>query len=344
MSVIMKLFIFQIVFICFAAMNIQAAITTQQSVLTILDSKATTDQDELTTFLVELNERESGLELSLQFELKDEEIQTIPDALVEPGGNFSLYLDGINIHRQFYSGTMVVTSHVLPFSIIPDGMHTLHCELRTSTGTLLDQKISFILTTSPTIEVEMTKDGSGLFDPMVGLGFIDKESEVAGHLEVHVDERPLAIVPIAQTVNNKKFLLSELLKKKLPIASLPQGSHLLRLLAQGSNGSKTIRYLQFTVNATPELEVIRDEDGQLKEIKAFFVKSSEGFSGALNIYYRQSVILSKRSQEKQLSVNREDIISALKEHNYLVPDEQISFVISVNSANGVEEWQEVIFR
>ncbi len=343
MSVIMKLFVFQIVFICFAAINIQAAITNQHSVLTILKSKATTDQETFTTFLVELNERESGLELSLQFELKDEKIKTIPDPQMEPGGDFSLYLDGINVHRQFYSGTSVTTSHILPLSDIPDGKHTIHCELRTPMGKLLDQNITFILNTSPTIEVEMPKDGSGVFDPMVGIGFIDEKSEVAGHLEVHVDERPLAIVPITQADNNKKFLLSELLKKKLPITSLPQGNHLLRLLAQGINGSKTIQYIPFTVDTTPELEIIRDEDGQLREIKAFFAQPSEGFSGAVNIYYRQGVIFAKRSLEKQLFVTRADIISALKEHNHLVPDEPTSFVISVNSANGVEEWQEVTF-
>ncbi len=344
MFVIRKLFIIQIGFVCFAAMNIQAAITNQHSALTLLESKAVTDQDEFSTFLVNLHERESGLELSLQFEITDKEVRTSIDPLMEPGGDFSLYLDGINVHRQSYSGTMVATSHILPFSTIPDGKHTLHCELRTPMGELLEQKISFILNTSPTIEVETTKDCSVFFDPIVGIGFIDQESEVAGHLDVHVDERPLAIVPITQADNNKKLLLSELLKKKLPIANLPQGKHLLRLMAQGINGSNTVQYIPFTVDTTPELEIIRDEDGELKEMKAFFIEPSEGFSGVLNIYYRQGVIFTKRSHEKQLSVTRADIISALKEHNHLVPAEPTSFVISINAANGVEEWQEVIFR
>lgn len=340
MFIIFKLFIIQLVSTFFVVTTLHAVQTNQHSSLTILESKALTD----TAFLIELNEREGGLELSIQFDSNKEKEQPIPDLLVEPGGDFSLYLDGINIHRQSYSGEKVSTSHTLPFNTVTDGRHTIKCELRTTLGLIKEQEISFMLNTTPTIKVETPKDASVLFDPVVNISFIDKESEIPGHLNIHVDERPVAIVPITQEDNNKKFLLSELFEKNNPITTLRQGNHLLRLMAQGLNGSETVRYIPFSVDATPKLKIIQDENGQLKEVKAFFVQSSEGFSGVLNIHYQQSEIFAKRSQEKQISVTRADIISALKEHNHPIPTKPTSFVISINSANGVEEWQEVIFK
>jgi hypothetical protein len=223
-------------------------------------------------------------------------------------------------------------------------MHIIRCELRTTTGKLFKAKISFRLKASPTIEVETAENGSLLFDPLVTIGFVDKESEVAGHLEVHLDERPIAIVPVAQSDNNKQRPLSKLLQKENFTTPLGQGNHLIRLVAYAINGSETVRYMPFSVDMTPKLKIIRGENEQLKEIKAVFIESSEGFSGFLNIYYQQGVILSKRSREKQLLVTRAEIVSALEEHNQPVPTEATSFVISINSANGVVEWQEIIFR
>lgn len=297
-----------------------------------------------------LNANQGGLKVSVRYsgqkisengsKSKTETIaQEIP-----PGGELVISFDQNTVQRKNIYESEIKFDHVINPNLLSIGEHTLLCELFLFSGEKLTNEISFQFDGSPLIEIDTTTSDVKVFDPLLTIYFMGEGEKTSGYLEVHIDERPVGLVQITKDINGMKKGLSELLKKKLDIYNLAQGTHLLRLSAKGINGLETVKYVSFEVNAKPSLEIKHDKQSRLKEIIAYFPATETGFNAALEIYYRQGVILSKSDKNNEISVTRQEIEESFKKHKHTIKSASVSLVVATHTANGAELWQQIEYK
>ena len=79
-------------------------------------------------------------------------------------------------------------------------------------------------------------------------------------------------------------------------------------------------------------------------IKASFQQANNAYSGSLDVFYQQGVILSLQTKEPTLTLKKSDITQAFTQHKLLLPTQPVTLVVCLRSANNTENWQPLSFH
>ncbi len=315
-----------------------------------IESPKEHDKGKASPLQLQLQEVENGLKASIRFaetkaDAQEKKPPELPADLI--GGDYLLFLDEMIVRNETYKGTSLNVVHDVPLTTMQTGKHVLRCELRAPSGEIHKSEIRFVFDGSPALSVtDVAVDKTGILDASVILHILgDDGNGLAGFVHVFLDERPLMNVQIAKEHIGKKTLLSKIIGKPLSTASLVPGTHLLTLQVMGTNGNAAVNYSSFAVSATPELKIVRDKNGEFQEAMATFLKSPEGFSGSIEVFSDQGILLTKRDEGVAVSIKRTEIIEKLeKSSGRELLAGPLSLVFSLRSANGSETWQMVGFK
>jgi hypothetical protein len=260
-----------------------------------------------------------------------------------PGGMYTILLDGNLVLQESFSGATLQTEKALPLQTAANGEHTLRCELHYAIGKTYQAELSFTFDAAPAVFLEKTDGKSNNVDPVLTLLFFNDGQENIGFLDVVVDERSLGVTQIAAQSNGEKKSLSQWMGKPVAIADLPQGKHLIKLTATSTSGTESVQYVPFHVETLPVLEVTKNKDGAMESIKASFQQANNAYSGSLDVFYQQGVILSLQTKEPALMIKKSDIAQAFTQHKLQLPTKPVTLVLCLRSANNTENWQPVVF-
>jgi hypothetical protein len=89
--------------------------------------------------------------------------------------------------------------------------------------------------------------------------------------------------------------------------------------------------------------VTKNKDGAIESIKASFQQANNAYSGSLDVFYQQGVILSLQTKEPALMIKKSDIAQAFTQHKLQLPTKPVTLVLCLRSANNTENWQPVVF-
>ncbi|MBI5591691.1 MAG: hypothetical protein HY881_14550 [Deltaproteobacteria bacterium] len=338
------------IFVCVTAVtflaisNAYSAPALPHKVLTIEAPKGGGESKKTSPLQFELQETDNGLKLSVRFSGgKEKKANEFPDGQV--GGDYMVFLDEIIVINEPYKGSSLNVSRDVPLTTLQNGKHSMRCELRAPSGEVFKSKINFIFDGSPAISVtEAVVDKFGILDPSVRIDFLGDDKGTSGFADIFLDERPYVSVPIKKEHAGKKIPLSQITGKPLSTATLVPGTHLLMLRMRGISGIATVSYSSFAVNTSPELKIIQDKNNIFQEVIATFIKPPEGYSGFVDVFYDQNVILSKQDKGTLISIKRAEIVEGLKKNNHGHLDASIPLVISLRAANGSENWLKIDFK
>lgn len=339
-----RIFLCVILITAFVVTNAYRANAYPHKVLTVIPSQGD-ENKKLSPLRFELQESKNGLQVSLHFtESKEKKNYPLPPD-GEVGGDYMIFLDEMIVIHEPYKGSTIDVSRDVPLTTLQNGKHSLRCELRSPSGEVHKNEIQFMFDGSPVIIVTgNTVDKAGMLDPSVKIDFLGDNNGAAGFIDVFVDERPLINVPIKKENNGKKVTISQIIGKPIDTVSLVPGAHLLSLRAMGINGNATISYTSFTVNLSPELKIIRDKNDNFQEAVATFLPTNEGYSGSVEVFYEQNIILSKRGKGATISITQTEIVEGLKKNKLQHRDDSNAFIFSLRAANNTERWQVVTIR
>jgi hypothetical protein len=332
------------VFTFLAIANAFSASAFPHKVLTIMTPQYGDEQKVPSPLRFELREAENGLQVSIRFadtpDTKEKKANKRPDGPV--GGDYMVFLDEMIVINEPYQGNTLDISRDVPLTTLRNGKHSIRCELRAPSGEVHKDEIKFTFDGSPTISIaDSVVDKAGMLDPAVTINLL---GDGPGFVDVFIDERPFINAQIKQEHTGKEIPLSQITGKPLSTAALAPGTHLLALRAMGVNGNATVSYSSFTVNTTPELKIILDKNNVFQEAVATFPKSPQGYSGFVDVYYDQNLILSKTDEGTSISIKRPELIDGLKRNNHELLDVAAHIVFSLRAANGSENWQKIDFK
>lgn len=261
-----------------------------------------------------------------------------------PVGEYRLEMDGMLLDQDFFDQPSATLESILPFDRISNGEHTILLEVREFDGKVSSQKRTFTLNARPTIEIASPASDGGVFEPVLQFTLWGDVEGYAGMVDFFLDERPMHSVPLKKDQNTKKFPLSELVGRKLFRADLQPGTHLLKIVAQGVNGSSAISYLPIDVPAKKAaVAVKRNAKKEVERIDIQFPEAANVVKGSVDILAQQSVVLSTSAKDPKITVSRDDILKAFKKHK-LSGEGPIPLVIATRTTNQVEDWQEELFQ
>lgn len=334
-----------IVVIFLAVSNVYSASAFPHKILTIISPQDADATKKTSPLKFELREVGNGLKVSIRLSDIPKKNLPEPPSGIKIGGDYIIFLDEICVINEPYQGASLDISRDVPLITLRTGKHTLRCEVRSISGEVFKHDIQFMFDGSPTISVtETAVDKSGMLDPAVTINFVGDNNGAAGFIDVFVDEHPFINVPIKKDATGKKMPLSQITGKPLPTAGLLPGTHLLLLRATGINGNTTVSYTSFKVNTAPELSIIKDKNGNFQKAVATFLKSSQGYSGSVEVFCDQNILLAKREEGTSISVKLEEIVEGLERINYQHTTTPVSIVFSLRAANSTENWQVVTIR
>jgi hypothetical protein len=198
---------------------------------------------------------------------------------------------------------------------------------------------------SPGISVTNQDKDEEIFDPAFTFSFFGEQEANAGMVDTYLDERPLKPFSITVKQNHKPIKLSEFIGSGIYKADLVPGTHLLTVIAHGSNGSSTTQTFPITVKAKqPAITVKRTSDEEVESIDITFPAASNKMMGSAEVHLNHSIILQVRADKPKISISRADLHAALKKHQQKTDKETLSMIISARAANQVETWQEILFQ
>jgi hypothetical protein len=274
-----------------------------------------------------------------------EKPEELSDITGEFGWEYRIEIDSITVLQNFHTDDNKKIEQIIPLASVTDGKHAVTLTVRDFTGKLHTQKREFELNSAPTISTSFPDDNVGVFDPQITFSFLGEQDELAGMVEILLDQLPLKSVNISEAQNNNPISLSELIGSQIYNADLTPGQHLLTITAHGLNGSSSAHVLTVTGSLMlPEITVQHSSDGKLKSLNILFPSSSKKIVGSAEVHYNGSTILAVRSEQATLSISRADLMNALKKHNLKIGENPATMIISTSSANQVENWQEVSFK
>jgi hypothetical protein len=309
----------------------------------LLPNKAGESAEDATPLRLELMEKQSGVVVRIIFAGEQRTLEVGEELKAPPGGMLTLTLNGHVILQEPFTGTTLAIERRISFHTVPSGEHLLGCELHYSMGTIYQSEVVFILDAAPSVVIGKNQDSEQGFDPSVTFTFFDEVEEIVGFFEVAVGENPVDMIQVSAQDNGNTRKLSEWLGSPLEKAALPQGIHLIKITARGLNGEETVKFVSFTVDHLPNLTTTVDKEGHIEVIKASFHQADEVYSGSIEIYYQQGVILSLQSSEPVLTVHKKDLSNAFVQHNLHLPQQPVSLVVCLRAANASENWRVVSF-
>ena len=331
------------VFTFLAVSNAYSMPAIPNKVLTVVSPQGGNQKKAPSPLRFELREAENGLQVAIRFadtpDTKEKKANWRPDGPV--GGDYLIFLDEMIVINEPYQGNTLDISRDVPLTTLRNGKHAIRCELRAPSGEVHKDEIKFIFDGSPAISLaDPVVDKAGMLDPAVTINLL---GDGFGFVDVFIDERPFINAQIKQEHTGKEIPLSQITGKPVPTAALVPGIHLLALRAMGMNGNATVSYSSFTVDTTPELKIIQDKNNDFQEAVATFPKSPEGYSGFVDVFYDQNLILSKRDEGASIAIKRAEIVEGLKKNNYEHRDVADQLVFALRAANGSENWQKIDF-
>ncbi len=292
--------------------------------------------------LLDIKEKTNKLVLSINFTEKN--VHDLKNTGTNnKDGMFTVLIDDNFLFQEVFTGSDLKTEKTIPLHTVSNGEHILRCEIYHGDGKYFKNEVAFLLNSAPSVIVEKEKEKTNSFNPVITLHYFDEGEEMAGHLEILVDERVVGTREIAAKENGKPFNLSQLLGNPLDVASLPPGEHLIAIRALSLNGSETMRYLPFEVETLPKLEVITKPDN-MDGFKATFLQTGKGHSGSIDIFFRQGIILSRQSKTAEILITKAEVLNAFEQHKLPLPKEPFSLIVCLRSANNTENWQVVSFQ
>jgi hypothetical protein len=278
-------------------------------------------------------------------EVSFEKPEEVSDVTGESGWEYQVEIDGIIVSQNFHTDANNKVEQIIPLASVTDGKHAVTLTVRDFNGKLHTQKREFELNSAPTISATFQDDKVGVFDPQITFSFLGEQDELAGMVEIFLDQLPLKSVNISGAQNNNPISLSELIGSQIYNADLTPGQHLLIITAHGLNGSSSAHVLTVIGSLMlPEIMVQHSSDGKLESLNILFPSSSKKIVGSAEVHYNGSTILAVRSEQTTLSISRADLKNALKKHNLKIGEYPATMIISTSSANQVENWQEVSFK
>jgi hypothetical protein len=323
----------------------QGASSSPQKKLTVLSPKQKEGKNTVPLHLA-MQEGAHSLQVTVRFSappLKEsgKDAPVVP-TIEEPGGDYQLFLDDLQVTAAVYKGTTVEAIHDIPVLTLQNGEHVLRCELRAPHGELHKAEVKFSFSGSPVITMtEPTVDKNGLLDAEVAIDLFGICNDLAGSVEMLIDQQSLGIVQVKTAQAGKKLPLSQLMGNPLTTGQQVSGVHLLTLRASALNGNSTVLHRSFKVTAIPSLEILRDKNGALREARAGFAKSPAGYSGAVEVFRGRDLLLTRREEGQVIVVTRAELDEALKKSPQLVDEGVTSLVFALRGANGMENWQVV---
>ena len=309
----------------------------------VLPDKAGESAEEASPLRLELMEKKSGVVARIIFAGEQSAFEAGEELQTPPGGMLTLTLNGHVILQESFTGSTLAIERRISFHTVPSGEHLLGCELHYSMGTIYQSEVAFILNAAPSVVIGKNQDREQGFDPSVTFTFFDAVEEIVGFFEVAVGENPVGMMQVTAQDNGTTRKLSEWLGSPLKKAALPQGIHLIKITARGLNGEETVKFASFAIDHLPSLTTTVDNEGYIEVIKASFHQADEVYSGSIDIYYQQGVILSLQSSEPVLTVHKTDLTNAFVRHNLPLPQQPVSLVVSLRAANASENWRVVTF-
>ncbi|MDH3328287.1 MAG: hypothetical protein OEM01_03550 [Desulfobulbaceae bacterium] len=307
-------------------------------------------KEEINPLLVSLSEADGEIKIEIHYENKADKKEQEKDPLLKnadipAGGEFTVFLDDLVVLQQTFTGEELKVDKILPSELIQNGKHKLRLEIFSHPGGNQAKEVSFNLDATPIVEIKTLETEEGVFDPRIHLILFGSREENVGFLQVYIDESLAAEVPLKKTDLNKTLSLSDLIGEELNIYGLPQGLHLIRIAAIAVNGSQGAKYESFEINIKPEILVEKDQENHFNLFTATFPKTSIGFYGSVDVYYRQGVIFSKQAKEShQLSITRSEIKKAFDQYKHNNDQFPVDLVFSARSASGSERWTRVEFK
>lgn len=342
-------FFFLLLFSIFMTVHSEAA-SKKNPFLVIQESdKAQGDINISSSIKLNLSESPEGVKLDLHYNNRPTATrklqEKIPPGLDIPaGGQVITFLDDMLVFNQTFTGEELKISKVLDMSMITNGAHTLRCEINSFPSGLQKKEITFQLDATPVIDIQAPKPEK-LFDPWVTLHLFGQMDGNSGNLKVHVDEQLVADFSINPGDVNKTKKLSELLGNRFEVSGLMQGTHLLSITAMAINGSTTVEYVNFEVNAKPEVSVNMGNENKFSSFSVTFPKVSTGYFGNVEVFFKKSVILSKQvEKDSQFTLSRSEIEEALKKHNHTITQYPVDLVFAVRAGNATEKWTRIEYR
>ncbi len=314
----------------------QPAMTFPRKVLTVQPAKEGATKN--SPLRLELREAADGLQLSINFAETPEMGDKILPA-EQAGGDYMLYLDDAMLEGAPYKGFKLNVVREVSITALHSGKHSLRCELRAPSGKAHTGEIDFIFDGAPAVSLgELAVNKSGELDGEVTVDFLGAAEGLSGFVDLLLDERPVATTKIKKEQASQKTTLAHLVGKAIATTHLATGTHLLTLKATAVNGNATTLRGSLVVQTTPELEIKQDKHGAFQEARAVFLKAPEGFSGSVEIFYDQGLVLSKRSEAATIPVTRDEIVQGLRK-NKVKLDGPVEVVVSLRAMNNTERWQ-----
>lgn len=343
MLVLVRAFASLGLFSLFAVIGVEAVAAFPHKMLAI-ESINESEQEKKEPLRIELREAENGLKVSIGFAGTNTK-KPIEPPLEQVGGEYVIFLDGMIVINESYKGTSLIVSHDVPLTTLQNGKHVLRCELRSPSGESHKRQIDFSFDGSPVINLtDASLDKEGSLDATVTMHFIGDTDDILGTADVLVDERAIATVPIHKQHVGKKVSLSKLAGKPISAPIMGPGAHLLAVRVRGINGVEAVSHCSFTLQTIPELKTILDKSAMFQEAVATFLKAPEGYSGAVDVFCDQDIVLSRQSQETSIAIKRAEIVEGLQKINRETLDVPIPLVFSLRAANGAENWQKIDFK
>ena len=151
-------------------------------------------------------------------------------------------------------------------------------------------------------------------------------------VDIYLDERPLKTFSITVKQNHKPIKLSEFIGSGIYKADLAPGTHLLTIIAHGSNGVSPTQTFPITVKAKqPAISVKRASDKAVENIEITFPAASNKIVGSAEVHLNHSIILQVHAEEPKVSISRTDLHAALKKHQQKTGKEPVSMIISART-------------
>jgi hypothetical protein len=269
----------------------------------------------------------------------------VPGISGKLSGECRVEIDGMVVKRDSFTEPDATIKQALPFSTVVDGDHVISLTIRDFDGKLHTQNRKFRLDASPGISVTNQDKDKEIFDPVFIFSFFGEQEANAGIVDTYLDERPLKPFSVTVKQNHKPIKLSEFIGNGIYKADLTPGTHLLTIIAHGSNGSSTTQTFPITVKAQePVISVQHTNDKTVETIEITFPAASNKIVGSAEVHLNHSIILQVLADKTKISIPRADLHAALKKHQQKSGKEPVSMIISARSANQVETWQDILFQ